>query len=121
MHAFKVQEIKVGKERAVVVPIETWQRLMELLEEIEDEYLYDEAKADTSQDTISHEELCRRLGRSPLRYLRTRVGMSQTQLARKAGLSQSFVAKLEANEKSMSDASRRKIARALGIQVSDLK
>jgi DNA-binding XRE family transcriptional regulator len=120
MKGLKIQEIELGKERAVIVPIETWQELLDRLEEIEDERLYNESATDSDRSTITHDDLCRRLGRSPLRYLRGQAGMTQVELARRTGLSQSFIAKVEANEKRLSDSSRRKIARALGISIAKL-
>jgi ribosome-binding protein aMBF1 (putative translation factor) len=115
MQGLKVQEIEIGKERAVIVPQRTWRRLLELLEDKEDVRLYDEAKAKPAGTTIEHDELLRRLGRSPLRYLRGRAGLTQAELAKKAGLTQSFIAKVEASEKKLSETSRRKLARALGV------
>ena len=120
MQGLKVQEIEIGKERAVIVPQRTWRRLLELLEDREDIRLYDEAKAKPAGSTVEHDELLRRLGRSPLRYLRGRAGLTQAELARKAGLTQSFIAKVEANEKKLSETSRRKLARALGVPEAKL-
>jgi DNA-binding XRE family transcriptional regulator len=115
-----IEEITVGMQRAVIVPIETWKKLIERLEDLEDKRIYDEVVNDPDQDIIEHDELCRELGRSPLRYLRIRAGMTQTELARKAGVSQSLIAKVERNKKRLSDASRRKIAKALNIPISKI-
>ena len=113
MQGLEVQQIEIGKERAVIVPERTWKRLLALLEEKEDLRLYDKVKARPEGSVIEHDELCRQLGRSPLRYLRGRAGLTQAELARRAGLTQSFIAKVEASEKKLSDRSRRKLARAL--------
>ena len=120
MQGLKVQEVEIGKERAVIVPQRTWRRLLELLEEKEDIRLYDEAKAKPAGTTTEHDELLRRLGRSPLRYLRGRAGLTQAELAKKAGLTQSFIAKVEASEKKLSETSRRKLARALDVAETKL-
>ena len=39
----KAQEIEIGNERAAIVPLETWTKLLEHLEELEDERFFDEA------------------------------------------------------------------------------
>jgi DNA-binding XRE family transcriptional regulator len=121
MKKFQVQEIEIGNERVVIVPLETWTKLLERLEELEDERLFDEAQSDPDRWTIDHAELSRRLGRSPLRYLRGRAGMTQSELAARAKLSQSYIAKVEANKKSLSELSRKKIAKALGVHVVELE
>jgi DNA-binding XRE family transcriptional regulator len=117
----KAQEIEIGNERAVIVPLETWTKLLECLEELEDERLFDEAQSDPDRSAIDHAELSRRLGRSPLRYLRNRAGMTQSKLAARAKVSQSYIAKVEANKKRLSEASRAKIAKALGVRAKALE
>ena len=115
-----VEEITVGTQRAMVVPLETWKMLVERLEELEDERLFNEAYEESGHDTIEHDELCRRIGRSPLRYLRTRAGMTQAELARRAGVSQSLIAKVEKNRKRLSETSRKKVAKALKVPPSKI-
>jgi len=115
-----IQEIKLGQERAVVVPLIIWKRLMILVEEMEDELIYDRLTAAPDEELIEHDDVCRILGLSPLRYLRTRAGMTQARLAEKTGISQSFIAKVENNRKKLSQGSKRKIASALKIKESEL-
>jgi DNA-binding XRE family transcriptional regulator len=116
----EVQEITIGAERAVLVPLDTWRALIERLEDLEDELLFDVATADGEQDLIEHDDLCRRLGLSPLRYLRRLAGLTQTELARRTRLSQAFIARVEAGEKRLSDASRKRIARVLRVPMHKL-
>jgi DNA-binding XRE family transcriptional regulator len=120
MKGLKIQEIEIGTERAVVIPMKTWEIILEQIEELEDERLYDETAAD-KEETIDHAELCRRLGRSPLRYLRNRAGMTQTELAKRTDLTQSYIAKVEKNIKKLSESSREKICRALGVSIRELE
>ena len=120
MRNMTIQEISIGRERAVVVPMSTWERIVEQLEELEDIKAFDKGRGDKGS-TVGHAELCRRLGRSPLRYLRIRAGITQTELARKAGLSQSFLAKVEASKKRLSIASRKKVAMILGVSAEKLE
>jgi transcriptional regulator with XRE-family HTH domain len=95
-------------------------KIPETLEDLKDVQLYDQIKARRSQKTIEHDELCRQLGLSPLRYLRTRAGLTQSQLARKTGLSQSYLAKVEASERRLSGQARKKIAQALHLSPDQL-
>ena len=110
----------VGDNLAVVVPLRTWKKLLELLEDLEDVALYDEAKADPDQELVEYTVVCRELGHSPLRYLRNLAGLTQEQLAKKTGLSQSFIARVEQDEKKLSESSKKKIARVLKIKPSEL-
>jgi lambda repressor-like predicted transcriptional regulator len=114
------QEIQIGKEQAVVVPLAVWRRLLEELEDIEDIRAYEEAKADPDQSTITHDELCRQLGLNPLSYLRGIKGLTQARLSRKTGLSQSYIAKLESSERRPSQKALKKIAAALEIEPEKL-
>lgn len=120
MSATKIQEIRLGKERAVIVPLKAWENILERMEEMIDEALLDLADMDPDQETFEHDEVCRELGMCPLSYLRHLAGMTQTELARRTGLSQSFIAKVESNDKKMSPTSRKKIARALKLPESKL-
>ena len=115
MERTKIQEIQVGEEQAVIVPLKTWKQMLEQLEDLEDVKLYDQIKARRDQKTIPYDEVCRQLALSPLRYLRNLAGMTQTRLARRTGLSQSYIAKVESSERRPSAQARRKIARALRI------
>jgi DNA-binding XRE family transcriptional regulator len=110
-----IQEFRLGEERAVIVPLEAWEKLLEMLEDLEDAMLIDKVLADPDEEFVEHDEVCRSLGLSPLRYLRKQRAMTQGELAHKAGLSQSFIARVETNDKRLSAASRRKIAKALGV------
>lgn len=111
----KPQEIRIGEEQAVVVPLAVWRSLIEEVEELQDIRAYDLAKADPDQETIEHDELCRMLGLSPLRYLRGRANITQARLSQKTGLSQSYIAKIEAGERRPSKTALKKIAAALKI------
>ena len=111
----KVQQVSIGNERAFIVPHHIWRRIILRLEELDDERAYDAAKTTSDQTTIEHDEVCRMLGESPLRYLRLQAALTQAELAKKARLSQSYIAKVELGDKPLSTASRNKLARALKI------
>lgn len=55
-----------------------------------------------------------------IRELRDAAGMNQTQLAEKAGLTQSHISRLENAEHSATNFTLEKIAKALGVTVGDL-
>lgn len=118
------QEIQIGGQRAVVVPLDLWRKALEELEGLYDLRAYDQAKArmqgETEDDWVEHDELCRRLGLSPLRYLRNRAGLNQSALAKKTGFSQSYIARIEKNQRKLSLPAARKIARVLKVAVDML-
>ena len=87
---------------------------LETYESLEDKRTF-AAYADDIDDTIEHDELCRQMGRSPLRYLRHLADLTQAELARKTCLSQGFIARVEKNDKKLSGSSRKKIAKALKV------
>ena len=116
----QVQEVMIGNERAVIVPLETWRRTLEELEELHDLRACQEDEANADAPTVEHEELCCQLGLCPLRYLRNRAGLTQEQLSRKTGLSQSYIAKLETGERKASSRSLQRLARALGVKAEKL-
>lgn len=55
-----------------------------------------------------------------LRQLRSAKGFSQTKLSKKSGVSQSFIHDLETGQKQPTIKTIHKLARALGIPVSEL-
>ncbi|MBW2262710.1 MAG: helix-turn-helix transcriptional regulator [Deltaproteobacteria bacterium] len=120
MKGAKIQTIELGGERAVIVPLEVWEELMERFEQIEDIALLDSLEDDPDEELVKHDQVCRELGLCPLRCLRHQAEMTQTELARRTRLSQSFIARVESNDKRLSATSRRKIARALKLPESKL-
>jgi len=100
------------KKNKAILAREEW-------EDQEDIRAYDEAKArmeeEGEESLVEFDELCCQVGLSPLRYLRGRAGLNQSQLARKSGLSQSYIARVEKNQRKLSLAAAKKIARVLGL------
>ncbi len=117
-----VQEIRIGNERAVVVPLDTWESMLEELEEYRDLLCYDETcrSGDLEGDVIEHDELCRELGRCPLCYLRGQSGMSRAELAEKSSMSEAYIEKVETGQKCISKSAAKKLARTLGIEPEKL-
>ena len=72
-------------------------------------------------DALSTEEMASYLvSPSPLAFWRKRAGRSQASLAEAAGVSQPFLAQIEAGKRAGSVAVLARIARVLGLQIEDL-
>jgi len=57
---------------------------------------------------------------SPLAFWRKRAGMTQTALAQKAGITQAFLAQIEAGSRDGTVAVLKRIAQTLGLRIEDL-
>ncbi len=57
---------------------------------------------------------------SPLAFWRKRAGMTQTALARKVGITQAFLAQIEAGSRDGTVAVLKRISEALGLRIEDL-
>ena len=55
------QEIEIGKEKAVVIPKKTWEKILAMLEDIDDVRAYDKAKDEDDGYRISAEDLKKRI------------------------------------------------------------
>jgi len=55
--SIRVQQIKIGSESAVVVPVKTWKKIVEALEDMVDVAAYDRAKKNDDGKYISLEEV----------------------------------------------------------------
>ncbi len=116
-----VQEIRVGTERAVIVPMEVWERLMEDLEDYVDLCEYEQAGGlDRDEEVIEHDDLCRQLGRCPLKYTRLQAGLGLDELSSLSGFSRSHLEKIEAGDKKVTKSCACKLAKALGVEPEDL-
>jgi ribosome-binding protein aMBF1 (putative translation factor) len=69
--------------------------------------------------TSTLDRWARQVGKK-IRELRELAGMNQTQLAKKAGLTQSHVSRIENAEHSATNFTLEKIARALGVEIEEL-
>ncbi len=112
-----------GVPEWAVVPYEEYQRLVALAEEAAEVRAYDEAmgRAQAGEERVPA-RLARRLveGENPIRAWREHRGLTQAQLAERAGVGQSYVAMLEAGERKGSVTRLRALARALGVELDDL-
>ena len=73
------------------------------------------------QEWLSHDEIMQSLqAPTPLAFWRNKRGFSQTQLAAKVGISQSYIANLEAGKRKGDPALFMKLAQALAVRIEDL-
>jgi DNA-binding XRE family transcriptional regulator len=112
-----------GKPEWAVIPYAEYQRLQALAEDAEDVRAFDQAVAalGDGEETVPG-EVVRRLvtGENPLRVWREHRGLTQVELAKRAGVGQPYVALLEAGERKGSVARLRALARVLGLDMDDL-
>jgi len=113
-----------GKPEYAVVPYEEWQRLLELAEEAEDIRDAEQAmrELENGEDELIPGEMVARLldGEPPVRVWREHRGLTQAQLAERAGVTQGAVAQIESGKRRGSVDLLRKLAAALGVDVDDL-
>lgn len=113
-----------GGEELVLVPRADYERLVEAAEQLADVSAYDEAKRRLAagEDELLPAAMVDRLlaGESALRVWREHRGLSASELAGRAGLSQAYVSQLETGKRDGSVAALGALARALGVDIGDL-
>ncbi|HEY9568854.1 MAG TPA: helix-turn-helix transcriptional regulator [Thalassobaculum sp.] len=113
-----------GGEDLVLLPHIEYERLVEAAEQLADIATYDEAKRRlvASEDELLPAAMVDRLlaGENPIRVWREHRGMSASQLAERAGLSQAYVSQLETGRRDGTVAALGALARALGLDIDDL-
>jgi ribosome-binding protein aMBF1 (putative translation factor) len=108
-----------GKPEYAVIPIAEWRRIEALLEELEDIRDLDAALAKPRM--IPFEVTSAILdGASPIRAWREHRGLSQTELARAAGIAETQLTEIEAGTRTPTPAALRRLAWALRACVDDL-
>jgi DNA-binding XRE family transcriptional regulator len=119
-----VQVIKKnGKPEWAIVPYEEYQRLLDELEMLQDIRAYDEAKASVAQgeELIPSEVTYAILdGENPIRVWREYRGMTQQQVAEKAGISKPYLSQLESGQRKGTTEVLSGLAKALGVSLEDL-
>lgn len=110
-----------GKPEWAVLPYDEYLRLLEAAEMQADVESYDAAMTDAEEETVPH-EIVRRLvaGESPLRVWREYRGLSQTVLARAAGITPAYLSQMESGSRQGTTRTLRKIAKVLDIDLDDL-
>ena len=123
MNELKVQFIKKGEEpEYVVLPIEAYLEMVSLLEDIEDRCAVDQASIDYQEGTTVPGEVVNSIlnGTSPLRAWRVSRGFTLDSLAKRVGVSKSYLSQIENNRKPGSLNLYRRISTVLNVAVDDL-
>lgn len=114
---------KDGKPEWAIIPYEVYQRLLEEAEMLQDIRDYDEAKAaiDHGVELIPGEVTYAILdGENPIRVWREYRGMTQQQVADKAGISKPYLSQLESGQRKGTTEVLMVIAKALNVSLDDL-
>jgi DNA-binding XRE family transcriptional regulator len=110
-----------GKPEYAVIPIAEWRRIEALLEELEDIRDLDAAQAKPDRRMIPFEVTSAILdGISPIRAWREHRGLSLTDLARAAGLTNTQLVEIEDGTRTPTPAARRRLAKTLRAKIEDL-
>jgi hypothetical protein len=111
-------------DKLAVLPMAEYGRLIAAAESADDLRLYDEAKRRlaSGDDEAIPSQYAKRLiaGESPVRVWREYRGLSGKDLAGLAGISAAFLSQLETGAREGKAAAMRRIAKALGVALSDL-
>ena len=114
---------KNGKPEWAIIPYEEYQRLLAEAEMLQDIQAYDEAKVSIArgEELIPSEVTFAILdGESPIRVWRKHRGMTQQQVAEKAGISKSYLSQLESGQRRGTTEVLSAVASALSVSLEDL-
>ena len=112
--------MEVEGKSMVAIPVEIWERIVE---EFEDAAAASRAKAimaDASDPIILLEEGRRELFDNHIKKVRKRKGLTQVQLAKKLGISQGRVSEIEHLDYRPTIKTYRRVAKALGVDITEL-
>lgn len=113
---------KDGKPEYAVIPVAEWRRVEAMLEELEDIRALDAALARPERRMIPFEVTSAILdGVSPIRAWREHRGLSLQALADAAAVDVSRLTELESGARKGTRTELRRLARALGTEVEDLR
>jgi DNA-binding XRE family transcriptional regulator len=115
---------KNGQPEWAVVPYEEYQRLVAEAEMLQDIRDYDEVKlalANEEEELIPSEVTYALLdGENPIRVWREYRGLTQQQVAEKAGISKPYLSQLESGQRKGTVEVLAAIARALNVSLDDV-
>ncbi|HMV71723.1 MAG TPA: helix-turn-helix transcriptional regulator [Pseudomonadales bacterium] len=118
----KVQFIERDGVRAfAVIPIDLFERMAEKLGDLEDQALFDEAKAADDgfrvPGAVAHAILD---GTHPVKAWRDHRGFTQDALARAAGISKAYLCQIETGKRTGATKTLKALAKVLNVTVDDL-
>lgn len=115
---------KDGRPEWAVIPYEEYQRLREAADMLQNVRDYDEVKtalARGEEELIPSEVTYALLdGENPIRVWREYRGLTQQQVAKKAGISKPYLSQLESGQRKGTAEVLSAIARALNVSLDDL-
>ena len=112
--------LEVEGESMVAIPVEVWERIVEELEDAAAALRAKAIMADASDPIISLEESRKELFDNHIKRVRKRKRMTQVQLAKKLGISQGRVSEIEHLDYRPTIKTYRRVAKALGVDITEL-
>jgi len=114
---------KNGQIEWAVIPYAEYQKLLDAWEMLEDIRAYDEAKAniEAGEELIPSKVAYALLdGKNPIRVWREYRGLTQQQVAEKAGISKPYLSQLESGKRNGTTDILKSIAQALHVGLDEL-
>jgi DNA-binding XRE family transcriptional regulator len=118
----KIQFIeRDGRREFAVLPMEWFEIVAEKLESLEEEALYDQARANDDGFRVPA-SVARAIleGGHPVRVWREHRGLTQEALAEKAGISKAFLCQIETGKRAGTIKTLKLLATALGLRLDDI-
>ncbi len=111
-----------GRREYAVVPMPLFTRMAALLEELDDEALYDKAKTADDGFRVPGEVVNAILnGAHPVKAWREHGDLTQDALAAKAGISTAYLCQIETGKRQGAVKTLKALAKALGVSLDDLQ
>jgi DNA-binding XRE family transcriptional regulator len=114
---------KEGVAEWAVIPVNTYRRLVEDAEMLQDILDYDQAKRliEDGEELIPSQVTFAILdGENPLKVWRTHRGLTQQEVAKRAKISPSYLSQLESGKRTGTTKVLKSIANVLAVRIDDL-
>jgi antitoxin component HigA of HigAB toxin-antitoxin module len=107
-----------GRAEFAIVPIEIWKRVAPLIEDLDDETLFDQVKAADDGFHVPAAVLDAELaGAHPIRAWREHRNLTQDALSEASGISKPYLSQIESGKRNGTTTKLSALARALGVPV----